>query len=168
MKALRLCLLPLILAGCAEQYVAPPNAPQAKIRSELDATDSWQHSLILGEQAIVNCGKYDVRMRGRRKAQKQFFSINGKTSDPVGYIAVEAGKPLHLAMEGRVGSNRGCEVGFVTEFTPGHRYVFKGGIVEDPSIGRNGCFMNIFDDDTGAPLAKIKESVDKCDLKTTP
>ena len=83
--------------------------------------------------------------------------VDNKATSPEGFRAVEAGKPLHLVLQGWASGNRRCTVDFVTEFTPGARYVIKGGIADGPDeIG--GCKLSIFDMASGARVIQAKPS----------
>lgn len=154
MKYLRLCSL-LLLTGCTPvaKYSLPAGAPQAHIRSELDALDNHRNALSLSEAPTLGC-KYGRTVEVVPGGQ--LVSVYKNTSNPPGYFPIEAGKPLHLVMRGWANANRSCRVGFVSEFAPGARYVIKGGIVDDPSA-LSGCYINIFNADSGARVAVADE-----------
>ena len=153
MKLLPLGMLLLLSAGCAQvqQYTPPPGAPQAQIRSEMDALSNYRNYLTLTEAPTVGC-KY-----GRTVAVKpgrQLFAVRDKTSRPAGSISVEALKPLHLVVDGSANAGRSCRIEFVSQFAPGARYVIKGGIIENPETF-DSCQVKIFDKDSGAPLRMV-------------
>ena len=169
MKLLPLGVLLLMTAGCAQvqNYAPPPGAPQALIRSEMDALSNYRNYLTLTEAPVVGC-KY-----GRTVAVKpgrQLFSVRDKTSRPEGFIPVEAAKPIHLVVDGAANAGRTCKVEFVSEFAPGARYVIKGGIIENPETF-DSCQVKVFDEDTGAPLRMVEPSALKgngCTLDKLP
>ncbi|MGY1920897.1 hypothetical protein [Pseudomonas tolaasii] len=151
-----LCLLSIaLLAGCtpAPKYLVPAGAPQAQIRSELDALDNHRNALNLSEAPTLGCkfGRTVQVVQGG-----ELVSVYKNTSTPPGYFPIEAGKPLHLVMRGWANANRTCRIGFVSEFAPGARYVIKGGIVDDPSA-LSGCHISIFNADSGARVAVADE-----------
>ncbi|AKV09910.1 hypothetical protein [Pseudomonas fluorescens] len=156
MKALYAGSLLLLIAGCAQtpQYTVPANAPQAQIRSEMDVTNNRRNGASLTVAPAMDCkfGRSVAVTPGR-----QLFSVDNKATSPEGFRAVEAGKPLHLVLQGWASGNRRCTVDFVTEFTPGARYVIKGGIADGPDeIG--GCKLSIFDMASGARVIQAKPS----------
>lgn len=57
MKPLYLGSLLLLMAGCSQtpQYVPPANAPQAQIRSEMDAMINRHNGLSLTEAPTMAC-----------------------------------------------------------------------------------------------------------------
>ncbi|MFL1524685.1 hypothetical protein [Pseudomonas sp. O230] len=146
----------LLVAGCVQtpQYVVPANVPQAQIRSEMDVTNNRRNGASLSQAPVMDC-KF-----GRSVAVTpggQLFSVDNKATRPEGFRAVEAGKPLHLVLQGWASGNRRCTVDFVTAFAPGARYVVKGGIADGPDeIG--GCQLSIFDLDSGARVLQAKPS----------
>lgn len=159
MKLLPLGMLLLLTAGCAQvqHYTPPAGAPQAQIRSEMDALSNYRNYLTLTEAPIVGC-KY-----GRTVAVKpgrQLFAVRDKTSRPAGSISVEAAKPLYLVVDGAANAGRTCRIEFVSEFAPGARYVIKGGIIENPET-YDSCQVKIFDEDTGAPLRMVEPPASK-------
>ncbi|MGF6149998.1 hypothetical protein [Pseudomonas fluorescens] len=156
MKSLYLGSLLLLIAGCSQtpQYTVPANVPQAQIRSELDALSNYRNGLSLTVAPTIGC-KY-----GRSVAvspARELFSVYSNISRPEGFRAIEAGKPVHLVLQGWANANRRCSVDFVSEFTPGARYVIKGGIEDSPSV-ISGCKINIFDLDSGAMLFRAPQS----------
>lgn len=156
MKALYASSLLLLVAGCVQtpQYVVPANVPQAQIRSEMDVTNNRRNGAILSEAPAMDCkfGRSVAVTPGR-----QLFSVDNMATRPEGFRAIEAGKPLHLVLQGWASGNRRCTVDFVTEFTPGARYVIKGGIADGPDeIG--GCKLSIFNLDSGARVLQAKPS----------
>ena len=168
MKLLPLGMLLLLSAGCAQvqQYTPPPGAPQAQIRSEMDALSNYRNYLTLTEAPTVGC-KY-----GRTVAVKpgrQLFAVRDKTSRPAGSISVEALKPLHLVVNGSANAGRSCRIEFVSQFAPGARYVIKGGIIENPETF-DSCQVKIFDEATGVPLRMVEPSTLKnnCALDKLP
>ena len=168
MKLLPLGMLLLLSAGCAQvqQYTPPPGAPQAQIRSEMDALSNYRNYLTLTEAPTVGC-KY-----GRTVAVKpgrQLFAVRDKTSRPAGSISVEALKPLHLVVDGSANAGRSCRIEFVSQFAPGARYVIKGGIIENPETV-DSCQVKIFDEATGVPLRMVEPSTLKnnCALDKLP
>ncbi len=168
MKLLPLGMLLLLSAGCAQvqQYTPPPGAPQAQIRSEMDALSNYRNYLTLTEAPTVGC-KY-----GRTVAVKpgrQLFAVRDKTSRPAGSISVEALKPLHLVVDGSANAGRSCRIEFVSQFAPGARYVIKGGIIENPETF-DSCQVKIFDEATGVPLRMVEPSTLKnnCALDKLP
>ena len=168
MKLLPLGMLLLLSAGCAQvqQYSPPPGAPQAQIRSEMDALSNYRNYLTLTEAPTVGC-KY-----GRTVAVKpgrQLFAVRDKTSRPAGSISVEALKPLHLVVDGSANAGRSCRIEFVSQFAPGARYVIKGGIIENPETF-DSCQVKIFDEATGVPLRMVEPSTLKnnCALDKLP
>lgn len=160
MKPLYLSSLLLLIAGCSPipQYEAPANAPQAQIRSEMDAMINRRNYLTLSAAPTMAC-KY-----GRSvpvTPARQLFSVWGgypsTPSRPEGFRAIEAGKPIHLLLEGGASGNRRCTVDFVTEFMPGARYVIKGGITDGPTV-LSGCQIHIVDLDSGVRLFQAEQS----------
>ena len=159
MKLLPLGVLLLLTAGCTQvqHYAPPPGAPQAQIRSEMDALSNYRNYLTLTEAPIVGC-KF-----GRTVAVKpgrQLFAVRDKTSRPEGFISVEAAKPLHWVVDGAANAGRTCRIEFVSEFAPGARYVIKGGIIESPETF-DSCQVKIFDLDSGLPLRMVEPSTGK-------
>jgi len=142
----------LAATGCthAPPYAVPAGAPQAQIRSELKSMDNYRNGVEISEADTTAC-KYGRTVSV--KAGAQLFSVHQDVSKPAGFIAIEAGRPLHLVMLGWANANRSCTVQFMTEFKPGARYVIGGGIVDEPGQ-LSGCFVNIVDMDTGERLAK--------------
>ena len=169
MKLLPLGVLLLMTAGCAQvqNYAPPPGAPQALIRSEMDALSNYRNYLTLTEAPIFGC-KF-----GRTVAVKpgrQLFAVRDKTSRPAGFIPVEAVKPIHLVVDGAANAGRRCKIEFVSEFVPGARYVIKGGIIESPET-YDSCQVKIFDEDSGVPLPMVEPSTLKgsgCVLERLP
>lgn len=154
MKSFYFSSVLLLIAGCSQtpHYVAPSGAPQAQIKSELDALENYRNGLVLTEAATTAC-KY-----GRTVAVKpgeQLFSVSKSVSKPDGFIAIEAGRPLHLVLHGWANAGRNCTVNFVSEFKPDARYLIKGGIIDDPST-LSSCYIEIFDMDSGARVVKTK------------
>lgn len=156
MKLLYASSLLLLVAGCVQtpQYVVPANVPQAQIRSEMDVTNNRRNGAVLSQAPATDCkfGRSVAVTPGR-----QLFSVDNMATRPVGFRAIEAGKPLHLVLQGWASGNRRCTVDFVTEFTPGARYVIKGGIADGPDeIG--GCKLSIFNLDSVARVLQTKSS----------
>ncbi|KMM93134.1 hypothetical protein [Pseudomonas lini] len=157
MKPLYLGSLLLLITGCSPipQYETPANAPQAQIRSEMDAMTNRRNYLTLSAAPTTAC-KYG-RSVPVTPARELFSVSGGHPSKPEGFRAIEAGKPIHLVLEGGASGNRRCTVDFVSEFMPGARYVIKGGITEGPNV-MSGCQINIVDLDSGARLFQAKQS----------
>lgn len=157
MKPLYLSSLLLLIAGCSPipQYEAPANVPQAQIRSEMDAMFNRHNYLTLSAAPTMAC-KYG-RSVDVAPARKLFSVRGGDPSAPEGFRAIEAGKPIHLLLEGGASGNRSCTVDFVTEFMPGARYVIKGGITEGPTV-LSGCQIHIVDLDSGDQLFQATQS----------
>lgn len=163
MQKLSLGLFFISIVGCSapQKYVAPPGAPQAQVRSELDATHNYRNGLTLSEQQVRDCHARAFRRSAPIPQARQLFAVSDKSSSPAGFIAVEAGKPLHLVLHGVASGGRSCDVNFSTELTPGGHYVIKGGIVDEINKG-SGCFIGIFDQDTGAKAVLKKDLTDLC------
>ncbi|MDG6399012.1 hypothetical protein QCD79_03300 [Pseudomonas quasicaspiana] len=154
MKPLYLCSI-LLLAGCAPapKYLVPAGAPHALIRSELVSMENYRNGVSLVEAPAIGC-KY-----GRTVATAQgglLVSVHKNVSTPEGFFPIEAGKPLHLVMRGTANAGRSCRVEFVSEFSPGARYVIKGGIVDKPGT-LGGCYIEIFNVDSGVRVPKADE-----------
>lgn len=147
----------LLIAGCTPmpQYEPPANAPQAQIRSEMDALLNRRNYIALSAAPTIAC-KY-----GRSvpvTPERQLFSVSGGyPAEHQGFRAIEAGKPVHLLLEGAASAQRRCSVDFVTEFMPGARYVVKGGITDGPNV-LSGCQISIVDLDSGARLALAEQT----------
>jgi len=154
MKSVFFLLVFLFVTGCSQtpQYAVPSGVPQAQVKSELDALYNRRNGLDLTEAATTACkyGRTVVVKPGNR-----LFSVSPDVSKPDGFIAIEAGRPLHLVLHGWASGNRSCTVNFVSEFRPGARYVIKGGLVDDAST-LSGCYIEIFDLDSGSRVEKIK------------
>ncbi|MBU6956827.1 hypothetical protein KRR23_03570 [Pseudomonas sp. CVAP len=159
MKPLYLGSLLLLTAGCSQtpQYVPPANAPQAQIRSEMDAMINRHNGLSLTEAPTMACkfGRSVAVTPGR-----ELFSVSGETSKPEGFRAIEAAKPIHLVLHGWASGNRTCKIDFVSEFIPGAHYVIKGGIADGPN-DFGTCQVSIFDLDSEARLLQAKQSSPK-------
>ncbi len=157
MKPLYSGSLLLLITACSPipQYETPANAPQAQIRSEMDALFNRRNYLTLSAAPTIAC-KY-----GRSvpvAPARQLFSVRGGyPSEPEGFRAIEAGKSIHLVLEGGASGNRRCTVDFVSEFMPGARYVIKGGITDGPNV-MSGCQVSIVDLDSGVRLFQAKPS----------
>lgn len=151
MKCLSILSL-LALAGCSHTppYVVPAGAPQAQIRSELQSGENYRNGVTLREANTTAC-KYGRTVSIKTGAP--LFSVYKNASTPDGFIAIEAGRPLHLVLSGSASANRSCSIGFVSEFKPGGHYVLKGGLIDD-GTWRSGCHVVIFDQDSGLPVAK--------------
>ncbi|MDU9399617.1 hypothetical protein [Pseudomonas sp. zfem003] len=167
MKPLYLCSI-LLLAGCTPvpKYLVPEGAPQALIRSELMSQENRRNGVSLDAASTIAC-KY-----GRTvaiAAGGQLISVYKNVSTPEGFFPIEAGKPLHLVMTGTANANRSCRIDFVSEFTPGARYVIKGGIVDGLDV-LSGCYIEIFDVDTGArlPITDAPKRGGNCALDRIP
>lgn len=159
MKPLYLHACLLLIVGCTpvEQYRAPANAPQAQIRSELDALHNRHNSLTVDEPSIMGC---HLGMPAPVRPGRQLFSVSGNTSKPASAIAVEAGRPLMLILKGSASENRQCVIDFTREYAPGGHYVIRGGIVDNSNdLGR--CQIDVFDEDSGAELPEIKVQAPK-------
>lgn len=158
----------LLLTGCvpAPKYIAPAGAPQAQIRSELDAMSNYRNALVLAEAPTIGC-KFGRTVEV--KPGGQLLSVHGNTSTPEGFFAVEADKPLHLVLRGWANANRSCRVGFVSQFVPGVRYVIRGGIVDGPTT-LSGCYIDIFEVDSGVrvPMATEPKMESSCALDRFP
>lgn len=146
----------LLIAGCAQtpQYVVPANAPQAQIRSEMAVSYNRRNGVSVTEAPAMDCkfGRSVAVTPGR-----ELFSVSNTSTRPEGFRAIEAAKPIHLVLDGWASGNRRCSIEFVTEFTPGARYVIKGGIADGPDeIG--GCKISIFNLDSGARVIQTKPS----------
>lgn len=155
MKPLYLCSI-LLLASCAPapKYLVPAGAPQALIRSELVSMENHRNHLSLDEAPAISC-KYGRAVATAQGGQgRQLVSVYKNVSTPEGFFPIEAGKPLHLIMRGMANANRSCNVAFVSEFTPGARYVIKGGIVDNPGA-LSGCYIDIFNVDSGARVPMV-------------
>ncbi|WP_177431279.1 MULTISPECIES: hypothetical protein [unclassified Pseudomonas] len=170
MKPLYLCSI-LLLAGCAPvpKYLVPAGAPQALIRSELVSMENYRNHVSLDEAPAISC-KYGRTVATAPGGQgRQLVSVFENVSTPEGFFPIEAGKPLHLIMRGSANANRSCNVAFVSEFTPGARYVIKGGIVDNPGA-LSGCYIDIFNVDSGArvPMAEAPKIDRNCALDRLP
>lgn len=156
MKPLYLCSV-LLLAGCAPapKYLVPAGAPQALIRSELVSMENYRNGVTLVEAPAIGC-KYGRTVATESGMGKQLVSVYKNVSTPDGFFPIEAGKPLHLEMRGVANAHRSCSVAFVSEFSPGARYVIKGGIVDVPgSLSR--CYIDIFNVDSGERVPTADE-----------
>lgn len=158
MKALYAGSLLLLITGCSPipQYAPPADAPQAQIRSEMDALFNRRNYLTLSVAPTIAC-KYG-RSVAVTDAPELFSARGGQPSKFEGSRAIEAGKPIHLLLEGGASGNRRCTVDFVSTFTPGARYVIKGGISDGPDV-ISACQISIVDVDTGIRLLQAKPSV---------
>ncbi|MBV6749914.1 hypothetical protein KV580_06365 [Pseudomonas chlororaphis] len=161
MKPLYLSSLLLLIAGCSQipQYVPPVNAPQAQIRSELDAMSNRRNGLSLTDAPTMAC-KYGRSVTV--KPGRELFSVSGGISSPEGFRTIEATKPIHLVLLGWASGNRACRVDFVSEFIPGARYVIKGGIADGPN-NFGTCQVSIFDQDSGVRLPLSSQELPKAD-----
>jgi hypothetical protein len=157
MKPLYLGPLFLLIVGCSPipQYEAPADAPQAQIRSEMDPMINRRNYLTLSAAPTIAC-KYG-RSVPVTPARELFSVSGGYPSKPEGFRAIEAGKPIHLLLEGGASGKRRCTVDFVTEFMPGARYVITGGITDGPDV-LSGCQINIVDLDSGNRLFQARQS----------
>lgn len=158
----------LLLAGCvpAPKYLVPAGSPHALIRSELVSMENYRNSVSLVQAPAIGC-KY-----GRTVATApggQLVSVSKNISTPEGFFSIEAGRPLHLVMRGAANAKRSCSIAFVSEFTPGARYVIKGGIVDSPGA-LSGCYVDIFNVDSGArvPMANEPKMERNCALDRLP
>ncbi|NWC00782.1 hypothetical protein HX882_33445 [Pseudomonas gingeri] len=161
MKSLYLGSLLLLIVGCSQtpQYVLPANAPQAQIRSELDTMSNRRNGMSLTDAPTMAC-KYGRSVTV--KPGRELFSISGDTTRPEGFRGIEAAKPIHLVLLGWASGNRSCRVDFVSEFTPGARYVLKGGIIDGPN-NVSTCQVRIFDQDSGVRLPMSSQELPKAD-----
>jgi hypothetical protein len=147
----------LLIAGCSPmpQYAPPANAPQAQIRSEMDAAFNRRNYVSLSAAPAIAC-KYG-RSVPVTPALRLFSVRGGEPSNQEGFRAIEAGKPIHLLLEGGASGNRTCTVDFFSEFVPGARYVIKGGLTGTPT-DLYGCQISIVDLDSGARLLQAKQA----------
>ena len=115
--------------------------------------DNYRNHVSLIEAPAIGCkyGKTVATAPGG-----QLVSVFKNVSTPEGYFSIEAGKPLHLVMHGVANANRSCSIAFVSEFAPDARYVIKGGIVDSPGA-LSGCYIDIFNVDSGARVTKANE-----------
>ncbi|MGC5703160.1 hypothetical protein J4P02_23450 [Pseudomonas sp. NFXW11] len=170
MKPLYLCSI-MLLAGCAPvpKYIVPAGAPQALIRSELVSMENYRNGVSLVEAPAISC-KYGRAMATAQGGQgRQLVSVFKNVSTPEGFFPIEAGKPMRLVMYGMANAKRSCTIAFVSEFTPGARYVIKGGIVDNPGA-LSGCYLEIFNVDSGArvPIADAPKMDRICALDRLP